>query len=103
MVYYSGYTSEYGLKLIIIGDGETKTVAIDLRKMPIGMDFQGNFPKQVFMRSADAGSAPAGPSSTNPVVTMNEAVLTLDFPDPLPAPGAGTLSPRCQLDVILLY
>jgi hypothetical protein len=95
IMHYSGYQTEYGIKLIVLGDGESKSIDIDLSKEPIGMNFQGNNPVDVFVKHTDG---------EKPTCTINNSgVITLTYQTPLAIPMEGSLSPRSQLDLILLY
>jgi hypothetical protein len=94
-MHYSGYRFEYGIKLIVLGDGQSTQVKVDLRKQPFGIDFQGHYPKKLFIRQAD--------ESPMPIATIEAAVLVLTYPSALPVVGEGTLSPRSQLDITLLF
>lgn len=95
MLQYSGYRSEYGVKLILLGDGQSKSVSIDLKKEPFGISFGGSFPKAVVLRSAD-GERPA-------CTTDGSGVITITYQQPLGVPMENTLTPRSQLDLYLLY
>lgn len=95
MLQYSGFSHEYGIKLIVIGDGESKSLAVDLKKQPFGVMFQGSFPTGVMVRNADG---------ERPTCTIDsQGVLTLTYQAPLSPPMEGSLTPRSQLDVYLLY
>jgi hypothetical protein len=95
MLQYSGFRFEYGVKLIVIGDGLSKRLDVDLRKDPFGFSFSGNFPRAAFVREADG---------ERPTCSVNDnGILTLTYETALPIPMQGSLTPRSQLQVVLLF
>lgn len=79
----------------MIGDGQSTTLTVDLRKEPFGIGFSGNFPRAIFLRVADG---------ERPNYTIDgSGVITLTYQKPIGPPMEGSLSPRSQLEIVLLY
>jgi hypothetical protein len=96
VVYYSGYGTANEIKLFILGDAEKKHLVVDLSKPPFNLSFQGNFPTRVYAKNE-------GAIMSTPIVSVSGNILTLDYPEPLPPPNEGALSPRSQLTIYLFY
>lgn len=95
---YSGYRTEFGIKLVVTGDGQNKQIKIDLRKEPFAFNFQGLYPTDLFVRSDDE-------SVPTPMARLGDILGTveLEYPEALPSCGAGTMSPRSQITIFLFY
>jgi hypothetical protein len=96
MILYSGYGSENEIKLYILGDGQQKQINIDLSKPPFDHSFQGNYPVKAYAKNE-------GTIASTPTVSIAGAILTLEYPEPVPLPNEGTLSPRSQLQIFLFF
>jgi len=98
MVQYDGWVTDFGVRLLILGDGTAKSIQINLTKAPFNMPFTGSFyPTYAFAHVEDV-------LTSKPVLSFPApGVLQLDYPTPVPAPSTGRITPRSQFDVYLFY
>lgn len=80
----------------IIGDGVNSIATVDLMAQPYNMSFpKASYPVGWLLKPQD-GVMPSG-------VSISGSVFTFTFDDPPPPPQPGTLSPRVQFTMYLLY
>jgi hypothetical protein len=89
------------LRVGVLGDGVSKTVALDLTAAPFNMTFPKNFyPTGAWPLMMDAGEAAPQAVIT---VAQQTPTVTLTYAKAPPVPLPGRLSPRSHMTIYLSY
>jgi hypothetical protein len=82
--------------IVLLGDGTSTSVQIDLSQPPFGLNFKANFP------TALSVTIPTGnePSS---VAIVGSGILEIQYLRPLPVADLPSLTPRHRIKATLIY
>jgi hypothetical protein len=97
MLRYTGFGDNHSITVVVIGDGVSKAMNIDVKASPFLLTFpQANYPIAV-LNAVDDGPAPV-------LTLLPQSILNIVYPTPPPVPTTAVgLSPRSQFKVWFLY
>ena len=95
---YTGSGDEGSANILVIGDGTSKTLTVDLSQPPFSIPFGTAYPSAVSYNLGVDGGAPL-----QSVTIDNRGDVTITFATPPPASDLQTMSPRSRVDLQLIY